>query len=140
MSSRFEPLAPVALNTQILTGLAVFGVLLALVGIYGLVADMVRRRTQEIGVRVALGARPRDVVVLVLKEGARLAAAGCTLGVVGSYWLAVALQGLLFGMSPANPIVLTLVCATLTSVVLVASVLPARRATRIDPMAALRYE
>jgi putative ABC transport system permease protein len=135
-----ERLTPVELDAQLLSGLAVFGVFLALVGIYGLVADMVRRRTQEIGIRIALGAQGRDLVAVVMKDSLRLAMLGVAVGLLGSYWLTGMLRGLLFGMSPTNPRVFAIVCVALGVAVVLASYLPARRATRVDPMIALRAE
>jgi predicted permease len=131
---------PVEFNAKLLTGLAVFGLFLALVGVYGLVADVVRRRTREIGIRIALGARDRDIVAVVMNDGLRIAAMGVSVGLLGSYWLTDALRSLLFGMSPTNPAVFAIVCAALGLAVLVASYLPARRAVRVDPMVALRTE
>jgi len=135
-----ERLTPVELDAQLLSGLAVFGVFLALVGIYGLVADVVRRRTQEIGIRIALGAQGRDVVAVVMKDTLRLAMLGVAVGLLGSYWLTGMVRGLLFGMSPTNPTVFAIVCLALGVAVVLASYLPARRATRVDPMIALRAE
>ncbi len=135
-----ERLTPVELDAQLLSGLAAFGVFLALVGIYGLVADVVRRRTQEIGIRIALGAQGRDVVAVVMKDTLRLAMLGVAVGLLGSYWLTGMVRGLLFGMSPTNPAVFAIVCLALGVAVLLASYLPARRATRVGPMVALRAE
>jgi putative ABC transport system permease protein len=135
-----ERLTPVELDAKLLAGLAVFGVFLALVGIYGLVADIVRRRTQEIGIRIALGAQSRDVVAVMMKDALRLAMLGVAVGLLGSYWLTGMLRGLLFGMSPTNPAVFAIVCVALGFAVLLASYIPARRATRVDPTVALRAE
>jgi len=123
--------------------LAVFaGVALVLgaVGIYGVVAYAVSRRTHELGVRMALGARPGDVLRMVLGQGAALAGAGAVAGIGGALLVTRALESLLYGVERTDPLTLLAVPVLLTAVALVASWLPARRATRIDPMLALRGE
>jgi len=114
--------------------------LLAAVGIYGLVAHSVAQRTQEIGIRVALGAQRRDVLRLVVGEGAKLAAIGIAVGVALSFTLTRLMASLLFGVTPADPLTFACVAAVLAAVALLASYIPARRAMRVDPMVALRYE
>ncbi|HEX5424565.1 MAG TPA: ABC transporter permease [Candidatus Acidoferrales bacterium] len=113
---------------------------LAAVGLYGIVAYSVTRRTQEIGIREALGAQPRDVLRLVVGEGARLAGAGILIGLALSLGLARLMSSLLFGITPADPLTFIGVSAMLAAVALLASYVPARRAMRVDPMIALRYE
>jgi ABC-type antimicrobial peptide transport system permease subunit len=116
------------------------GVLLAAIGLYGMVAFQVGRRTQEIGVRMALGAGARDIYRDVLSQGARFAAIGIGVGVLLSGGLAQLLQGLLLGISPFDPLTYLLVAAFLAITCLVASFVPARRAVGVDPLTALRTD
>jgi len=114
--------------------------LLAVAGIYGVMAYWVGRRTREIGVRIALGAMPIDVLRLVLGLGLRTVAAGVAFGLAGSLALTRTMQSLLFGVSPADPATLLGVTILLAGVALLASYIPARQATKVDPMVALRHE
>jgi len=114
--------------------------LLACLGVYGVLAYGVSRRTHEIGVRLALGARPLDVIRLVVRQGARMAAAGVASGLLLAVALGRLIQGILFGVSFWEPLPLFATAALLAGVVLLASFLPARRAAAVDPMAALRAE
>jgi putative ABC transport system permease protein len=125
---------------RLMGAFALAALLLACVGVYGLLAYAVGRRTQEIGVRMALGARPGDMARLVLSEGARLAAAGAALGLALALALARALRAILYGVSATEPLAFAGMALLLLAVVLLASLLPARRAARIEPMAALRHE
>jgi putative ABC transport system permease protein len=113
---------------------------LAAVGIYGIVAYSVTRRTQEIGIRAALGAQRMDVLRLIVGEGARLAAIGIAIGLALSLALTRLISSLLFGVSAADPLTFAVVAAILCAVALLASYIPGRRAVRVDPMVALRYE
>jgi putative ABC transport system permease protein len=126
--------------TLVLTLFGGVAVLLAAVGIYGVLSYRVALRTSEIGIRMALGARPRDVVKAVLRQGMTLVAVGILLGLGGAVSLARVLQGLLFGVSPNDPATLSGAALILAAVALLACWLPARRAARVEPLTALRYE
>jgi ABC-type antimicrobial peptide transport system permease subunit len=122
---------------------AFFGLLatvLAAIGLYGVMAYTVARRTREIGVRMALGAARSSVMWLVLKEVALLATIGVLIGLPAAIGLSRYVQSVLFQLEPTDPITLTVSTVTLLAVAFVAGYLPANRATRIDPMVALRYE
>jgi putative ABC transport system permease protein len=122
---------------------AMFGIValvLASVGVYGVIAYGVTQRTREIGVRVALGAQPADVVRLVVRNGAVLATAGIAIGLVGSFGLTRMIQSLLTDVSSTDPLSFVAVTVFLAGVALFASYVPARRATKVDPLTALRAE
>jgi putative ABC transport system permease protein len=114
--------------------------LLAVVGLYGVMAHSVVRRTAEIGVRIALGATRANILRLVLAQGVRVTAIGVVLGIAGSLALTRAIRSLLFGLNPADPATFTAVALLLIAVAFLACYLPARRASNVDPMIALHYE
>jgi putative ABC transport system permease protein len=119
---------------------AVTALLLSAIGVYGVIAFSVAQRRHEIGIRMALGARPGDVQRLLLTQGARLALAGVGIGLAGAFLLTGALSALLYGVSPRDPLTFGGIAALLTAVALLACYLPARGASRLDPIQALRSE
>jgi putative ABC transport system permease protein len=135
-----ESLGPQRFAANLLAVFAVLAVLLTAVGLYGLISYSVAQRTNEIGIRTALGADRADILQLVLRQGAMLALAGAAVGVAAGLALARMMQSLLYGVSPADPASFAGAAVLLIVVALVASWLPARRAMKIDPMVALRYE
>jgi predicted permease len=123
--------------------LSIFGglaLLLAMIGVYGVMSYSVAQRAQELGIRMALGAQKNDVLLLVLKQGIALAAGGTALGLVLALLLGQVVSTLLFGISGRDPLTLAGVSLALTTVALLACYIPARRAARVDPLVALRYE
>ncbi len=119
---------------------AAIAALLSAVGIYGVLAYAVAQRTREFGVRTALGARSRDVLAMVLGQGLRLTSIGIGIGLAGAIALTRYIEGMLYGVTPLDPLTYVAMVALFAAVTSIASYLPARRATRIDPMTALRYE
>jgi putative ABC transport system permease protein len=132
--------APRRFNAILLGSFAALGLLIAMVGVYGVISYSVSQRTREIGVRLALGAQRSDVLSLVVGQGMRLALLGVGIGLVAALALSRMLQTLLFEINPTDPFTFALIPLALAGVALFACWLPARRAARIDPMEALRYE
>jgi predicted permease len=127
----------------VVTALGVFAgvaLLMAVIGLYGVIAYAVTQRTQELGVRMALGAQSREILSLVLRQGMRLAGAGAAIGFVASLLLNRLVRNQLFHVSSFDPLTFALTAALLIAAALLASYIPARRATRVDPMVALRHE
>jgi ABC-type antimicrobial peptide transport system permease subunit len=124
----------------LLTGFAGLALVLAGVGIYGVIAQSVAGRTREIGVRLALGARPAGVLGLVFRQGLTIAGAGLALGFAGALAATRVLRAQLFGITPSDPVTLAAAVVLLGAVAAAAVWLPARRAARVAPMEALRHE
>ncbi len=116
---------------------AAVALLLSAVGVYGVLAYQVAQRRREIGIRMALGSTTREVFVLVLRDGLKIAAAGLTVGLIGTYFVGQAMKGLLYNVAPMDPAVIGGVAALLTVVALAATIIPARRASRVNPLTAL---
>jgi putative ABC transport system permease protein len=127
-------------NAALLTAFAVFAVLLAAIGIYGVLAYAVHQRIREVGIRIALGATPPNVLSLILSHGLALAGLGLAAGIAGSFALTRLMGSLLYAVRPTDPLTFIGASLALAFVSLTACYFPARRAMRVDPMVALRYE
>jgi ABC-type antimicrobial peptide transport system permease subunit len=133
-------ISPVRFMAWILATLGVVALLLSAVGIYGVMSYLVTRRTREIGIRMALGAEAANLRRYVLGYGFRLAAFGLALGLPAAFGLSRLLRGVLFSVNPADPLVFGAAALLLAAIAVGACWLPARRATRVDPLEALRAE
>jgi putative ABC transport system permease protein len=122
------------------TTFALLALILGAVGIYGIVSYSVAQRTHEIGIRMALGARPADVLRLTIRNGIALTLVGIVIGVGASFALTRFMESMLFGVTPTDKLTFMAVSSLLFLVALFASLIPARRATKVDPLVALRYE
>jgi putative ABC transport system permease protein len=137
---REESVAPDKLQARLLGIFATAAMILAAIGIYGVIAYAVTQRMHEMGIRAALGASASNLLGMVLKGGMTLAAAGLAIGLAGSLAVTGLMSNLLFGVKPRDPITLAIAAALLAVVSLLACWIPARRAARVDPAVALRYE
>jgi putative ABC transport system permease protein len=126
--------------TSLFSGFAALALVLGIVGIYGVISFFVSQRTREIGVRVALGAQPADVLKLVLREGLSITLMGVAVGLAAALALTRFLGSLLYGVRASDPLNFTSVAVLFAGVALAACYIPARRAMRVDPIVALRYE
>jgi predicted permease len=133
-----DALAPRRFNLRVLTIFSVAALLLAATGIYGLVSYSVTQRTPELGIRLALGASRKNIFGVVLGQGLRLVFVGLALGLVGAFALARLIRSLMFGVTPGDPLTFVFVSALLISITVAAGALPALRATKLDPLKALR--
>lgn len=119
---------------------AAIALVLATIGVYGVMAFMVSGRSREIGIRLALGARPGDVLRMILRDGACLTAAGVVIGLIAALALTRVMQTLLFEITPTDPVTFATFAALIALAAMLACFVPARRATRVDPVSALRAE
>lgn len=137
---RSESVAGERLNLTLFSLFAGIALVLAVVGIYGVMSYSVTQRTHEIGIRMAIGAQPRDVFKMIIGHGMTLALIGVAIGLVGAFLLTRLMASMLFGIEPTDPLTFASIALLLTGVALVACYVPGRRATRVDPVVSLRYE
>jgi len=135
-----EQVSPISVSATWMAGLGLLALALAAVGVYGVMAYAVSQRTNEIGIRIALGARTADVMRLVLGQGLKLVMAGVAVGLIAAYGLGHALAGRLYGVNATDPMIFVSVASGLVVIGLLACWIPARRAAKVDPMVALRVE
>lgn len=132
--------APARLAARVVSGFAIAALLLALIGIYGLIAHVVRDRQRELGIRIALGAQPSQVVLLALRSGLLAVGIGAAAGIVVTLAASRVLRGLLYGIGPMDLPTYAASCAVLFAITCVAAWIPGRRAARVDPLIAMRPE
>ncbi|HMG76370.1 MAG TPA: ABC transporter permease [Pyrinomonadaceae bacterium] len=137
---RSDSVAPERLNLTLLSIFAGIALVLAIVGIYGVMSYSVTQRTHEIGIRMAIGAQPRDVFKMILGQGMMLALVGIAFGLAGAFGLTRLMATMLFGVEPTDPATFAVIAGLLTLVALAACYIPGRRATKVDPVVSLRYE
>ena len=131
---------PARVGAMLAAAFGGLGTLLAAIGLYGVIAFSVTRRTREIGVRMALGAQPGQVLSMVMRQGLGIVAVGLAVGILLAAGAASALRGVLYDVAPFDPLAWALALSAMLAAAAVANVVPARRAMRIDPMAALRAD
>ena len=119
---------------------ALLALIMATVGLYAVMSFVVAQRTHEIGIRMALGAQTQDVFVIVIKQGLRLVSLGVIIGLIGAFAVTRLLSQMLYGVTASDPITYATVACLLLATAFVACIVPARRATRVDPLVALRHE
>jgi len=134
------PLFPFRMAAKVLLSFGILAIVLAAIGIYGVMSYVVAGRTREIGVRIALGAARRDVLLLIIRQGMTLAVIGLGIGLLSAIGVAQLLAKILFGVSAIDPLTFVAVSLLLGLVAALACYVPARRATKVDPLVALRYE
>jgi putative ABC transport system permease protein len=137
---RGEAVAPQRLNLMLMSIFAGLALVLAIVGIYGVMSYAVTQRTHEIGIRMAIGAQPRDVFRMILGHGMFLTAVGLVAGLLGAFALTRLMATMLFGVGPTDPATFAGVALLLAAVALIACYIPGKRATKVDPVNSLRYE